>query len=401
MAVAVKEKNTKYLKLREALRHFIASHPAGTCLPSYAEMIRTYGVHQSVIDKALREFDEEKLIVREHGRGMFVSPRAAQRTIGIVFGRNVFDAGVSPVNQLMLRYAEKRSCIHTENASFFINIPQVPVEPYGIRVCRDLLDAMESSRFDGVLLMTTRGKHESEWLASYGAPLVIGTNLSHLTCNAVGISMEHQEAVARLGTEALVRQGCKRIGMISMAGHQRDQGFFDDINAFRSVLESHHLEFCPELFWDRNPKPPEDSSSQPVSNEMIGYQAASDLLANGLDFDGLVCTDDMAMRGFLARMRELELKPGRDLKIATHVNRDVPVLLGYENCLTMIEVNTDEYVNQAFSLLDRLMAGEKITPGSVVKVEHCVRELPCKTEIRQQRPAKAITLKTLAMATIN
>lgn len=378
VVTTTKNRNARYLELRDALRRFIVSHPAGTCLPSYAEMIRQYGVHQSTIDRALREFDEEKLIVREHGRGMFISSRAAQRNIGIVFGRNVFDAGVSPINQMMLRYAEKRSNIYAESASFFIDVPQIPVEPYGIRVCRDLLDAMEARRFDGVLLMSPRGPHEIEWLASYNIPLVACTSVLPADCKVVGIAAGIGDGVARLGTEALVRQGCRRIGMVSLAGHQRDQGYFDDINAYRDVLSSHQLEARSEWLWDKAPKPPEDSSSQPVSNEMIGYQAARDLFGDGgsLACDGLVCTDDMAMRGFLARMRELELKPGQDLKIATHVNRGVPMLLGYEHCLTQIEADSEGVANQAFGVLDRLMAGEKILPGTVVKVDNCLRELP-------------------------
>jgi len=314
------------------------------------------------------------LILREHGRGIFISHRAAQRNIAIVFGRSVFEAGVSPVNQFLLHYAEKRSHIYAENTSFFINVPQVAVESHGLEVCRDLLDAITAKRLDGILLISPRGPHEVEWLSATGIPLVV---MSTCPGSACGVAVDFSEVV-RLGMEALIRQKCSRIALLTMYGHQRNQGYFADLNAYRAALAQHHLEARPEWVWDNAPKPPEHTCGLPASNELIGYQAGVELLKKSgkLPFDGLLCTDDMALRGFLARMRELGLEPGRNLKIATQVNRNVPVLLGYDNVITQIEIDCEATVNQAFILLDQLMAGEKITSGTTLLISNNIRELP-------------------------
>ena len=373
MVVATKNKSTKYLELRNALRQYIRTHPAGTCLPSYAEMFKLYGTRQATIDQALREFDEEKLIVREHGRGIFITPRAAQRNIAIIFGRNVFDVESSPINQFMLQYAEKQAKIFEKNANFFINVPQVSVESYPIQVCRNLMDTLNSQRLEGMLLIATRGPHEIEWLASFGIPLVVMTSCPGPAC---GVCID-DAAVVRRGVDALVCQGCRRIALLTLSGSKRKQNYRDDLSAYSESLAGHGLSADPTWIWDHAPSHPEESSGLLCSNELIGYRAGIDMLGQGapLPFDGLLCNDDMAMRGFLSRMHELGLKPGIDMQIAVQTNRSLPVLLGAQQAVIQLEINPETLVDQAFSLLDGLMSGEKITAGYTLKVNECIQEI--------------------------
>ncbi len=354
----------KYLKLRQSLRKFIKSHHPGTKLPTYAEIIRRYGVSQATVDLALRDFDEQKLIVRKSKRGIYVSPRAAQKNIGVIFGHNIFSSEISPVSRLLLKYAEEHATQNRENVSFFINTRQVMIEGHDIRVNRDLVDVLESGRLDGLLLIGSRGPAETKWLGSQDIPLVV---LSNRPGSAYGIAFDTGELV-RLGTEALVARGCERIALLSNHGHQRDQDFFDDIEAYGQVLNHHKLDRRPEWIWDKAPKPPIDSIELPVSNEELGKIAAEALFGGNPDpenlpFDGVVSTDDMLTRGFLGKLCEAGIYPETHIKISTHVNKGLPVLREYGNSLNLIEVDPEKLVDEAFAVLRKLSSGELTAPG--------------------------------------
>jgi DNA-binding LacI/PurR family transcriptional regulator len=60
----------------------------------------------------------------------------------------------------------------------------------------------------------------------------------------------------------------------------------------------------------------------------------------------------------LTALQRLGLRLGDDIKIATHANRGSPALLGWENELTMIEVDPEEIVHRMFDILERLMKGD-------------------------------------------
>jgi DNA-binding GntR family transcriptional regulator len=73
----------RHIFLRRELEAVLRSRKPGETLPSYTEMIRTYGVGQSTIDRVLRDFETSGLITRQAGKGIFVSPRASKKTAGL------------------------------------------------------------------------------------------------------------------------------------------------------------------------------------------------------------------------------------------------------------------------------------------------------------------------------
>jgi DNA-binding LacI/PurR family transcriptional regulator len=360
-----KTEEPRYMKLRRDLYEFIENNPPGAKLPSYRKMIRRYGMGQATIDQALRELDERKLIVREHKRGIFISSRAAQKNIGVIFGRDIFNFNAPPVSQMVLKYAEDYAEKHGESISFFINTRQVMIEDHGIQVNRDLLDALNSGKLDRLLLFTPRGPSEVNWLAAQNLPFVVITNCPG---KAYGVTYDIGEVV-RLGARALAERGCQRIALLTLHGHQRYQGFSDDLDAYREVLDEYGLEQRGGLIWDDAPKPPEKSPEFPVSNEeVIGRRAAEALLgqstgSSGLPFDGLVSTDDRATAGFVGAIREFGIQPGEDLRIATHANRGLPVLRENDQALIRVEVDSKKLIHEAFSVLRKLDAGELAAPG--------------------------------------
>jgi DNA-binding LacI/PurR family transcriptional regulator len=56
----------------------------------------------------------------------------------------------------------------------------------------------------------------------------------------------------------------------------------------------------------------------------------------------------------------LNIKPGTDIKIATHANKGSTALLGYEDDLTCVEVDVAELVDALYKMLEARMDGRKL-----------------------------------------
>jgi len=75
--------------------------------------------------------------------------------------------------------------------------------------------------------------------------------------------------------------------------------------------------------------------------------------------DGVISTDDMLAQGILMALHRLGITPGRGVQIATHSNRDSPVLLGWQDQIFRIEYDPGEIVQLLFETLEILMSGGK------------------------------------------
>src|SRR5439155_11831300 len=72
----------RYHQIKEALRAELARLPPGGRLPGVRALRHRFHTSQTTLDRALRELENDGLISREHGRGMFVTgPRRPPRTL--------------------------------------------------------------------------------------------------------------------------------------------------------------------------------------------------------------------------------------------------------------------------------------------------------------------------------
>lgn len=357
---------TKTMKLREFLKKYIACHPVGTRLPSYTTLMKEHGVSQNTVMNALNELVKDKKIICERRRGMFISPRAALTNIGVVFGRDIFSANAAPVSRMFLRYIEDEATTHNENISLFINTKQVMIEDHGIMVNRDLLDALNSDQMDGLILVETRGKDEVEWLLTHNLPIVTMSSYSH-TGHVVTSNIG---SMVDLAMEELIKRGCQKIALLSMYGNMGRAAFNNDMVAYKNALSRCGLKLRNDLVFQAGASPADSVNYPQVSNEQTGFQAAEFFL-NGTDqghlpFDGFICTDDRATSGFLSKLSQMGITPGQDIIIATHVNRAMPVLMGYEDKLIRIEINPEALMHKAFEVLRKLIAGQRDIPKLIL-----------------------------------
>jgi DNA-binding LacI/PurR family transcriptional regulator len=173
--------------------------------------------------------------------------------------------------------------------------------------------------------------------------------------------------LVKLGVDALKQQGCRQLGFLKpWCTWEAAQAplYSEDAKAFRDFLAAESLPYNPDLVWEARTLPLGDEYRRaltvPDTAQEQGYQALMSLFTGPYPRpDGLVILDDMMTRGALAAVRQLGLKLGKDLHIATHANKGSATLSDYRHELSLIEVDTSQLVNAMFASLEGLMAGHE------------------------------------------
>jgi DNA-binding GntR family transcriptional regulator len=83
-------------------------------MPTIQQLCELLGVSVVTLNRALSELEAQNIILRKHGVGIFVSPRIGQRTVGLVYDRDIFAAGSSPFCGLLVEAASKRATSSNE-----------------------------------------------------------------------------------------------------------------------------------------------------------------------------------------------------------------------------------------------------------------------------------------------
>jgi DNA-binding LacI/PurR family transcriptional regulator len=344
----------RYEMLRKELLHLIRKGEPGAPLPSYTEMIRNYAVGQATIDRVIREFDSAGLIVRIAGKGIFISDRAVRKNIGLVFGRNIFGAGLSPVTMMLIQHCRDRAAGKKQNFKFYLDIPATNSPEGQVPFHEQLAEDVQTGRLDGAILVWSYGPEQKAWLAGGGVPFV---SLEQFDGENNAVVIDYLDLL-RKGTLALAAQGCRRIALLSPFGYLRKEGYDRDIKKFAATLRSRGLKFDEKWVLDDRSSASIDSNGA-ATHEELGFQILQRAAgaSQALPFDGIVSLDDMLTRGAIASLKKLNIGIGSQVRIATHANRGSPALQGEEN-LTLLQVDPSEIVDAMFSILEPLMDGQ-------------------------------------------
>lgn len=354
------------------LEEIIRNGKPGDMLPSYSKMIRNFGVGQNTIDRVIREFDSAGLIIRKAGKGIFISPRASQKTIGFVLGRDIFAAGNSPICAMLMNQCQTRASRGRENFKFYVDLPEAKGTKTDVPLHQELADDIRGGRLDGIILVWSYGPQETEWIRSFNLPIVsLGAEGD---IDAHSVIIDYIDLI-RKGTSALAAAGARKIAMLSPSGYLRTTGFTRDIDTFRNTLVKHGLKFDPDLVL-------EDRSTRSINaggnanNEELGFELMANFLAkhrsseqgyldDSLPIDGLLCEDDMFTRGALAALHQASVGLENGLKIASHANKGSSVLKNYKDRLILLEIDPEEVVEAMFDLLEPMMAAETPNPQKI------------------------------------
>ena len=324
-------------------------------MPTVQQLRRDLKVSITTLDSALTKLENEKVISRKQGSGIFVSPRLNQKCVGLVCEPAFFSAGTSPFWQQLVQGARGRAVENGEAFRFYLALRSSDgTSP----LPDDLLEDIAARRIDGVLFL---GNNEAAqaWLKQREVPTVVFAGKGEYS---VELDVEQMVTVAG---QHLLGVGCERIALLSHWESRIDPPYdFRDsrgIAALRALLEKAGQPFHAHLMWDAATVG-NRVDSVPETHQEQGYQAVLNLFdGKQTPPDGLLCTDDMMTRGALAGLRRLGLEVGEEVQLVSHINRGSAVLQGEDDRIAFVEIDPAEIVATMFSQLEILM--ENKTPA--------------------------------------
>ena len=346
---SLKPKTPKTQELFHALREIATNLGPEAKLPTVAQLRREFGVSIATLDTVLTRLENQNVITRRQGSGIYVSPYLHKKTVGLVCAPEFFRAEISPFWSEIVEELRVRASLEGEVFRFYLGLPagrsQVPVH-------EDLQDDVAERRLDGVFFIGNN-PDAIQWLEAQNVAVVNFAGRAHFK-----VGIDYRDLIEQ-AVDALIGAGCRRIALMSPF-HYREK--INEIKRsshayfFERTLKTRGLDFRPELVWDAASV----LGTELQSYQEQGFDAAQKIFCGeGVARpDGLVVIDDMMTRGALAGLKKLGLAPGVDVQIASHANRGSGVLQGEEKQLMLLEVDPAEIVKAMFALLNSLMNKE-------------------------------------------
>jgi DNA-binding LacI/PurR family transcriptional regulator len=338
---SVPQRNKQPLVMDEIVRLAKSLGP-GIKLPTAQELSRRIGVTVTTLDRSLAKLEARGVIFRRQGSGIYAAARLFEKRVAVVLGHNIFHPANSPIYSLLFRHCQARAVKGNERFSFYLDLPLMNDGPSDGSAHRDIQEAMEEKRIDGVLLIQKHNNEHEVWLRSHGVPVVALS--SDLKGPGVKIDMRQ---IIDLAMATLVERGCRSVGLIGIAASQG--AFFKEAARKYGVITDPRWVICP---------PPGCFPPFDV-HKAFGRKSARTLLSrcgrDGLP-DGLIIPDDIIASGACGRFAAEGIHSTKQLQIAVLANKGSSTLADWQESLILIELDPLEVVEAMFSLLESLMA---------------------------------------------
>lgn len=337
----------------------------GVKLPTVAQMRDQMGVSIATLNTALGELEAQRIIYRKHGVGIFVSERLNHKSICLICDPSFFQAaGTSPFWNMLIERSRLRAEAHNEDFSYHFALPRsgsgIGAEPRVSPLHEGLVREIKAGCVDGILGIGL-SEGDADWLEAQRVPFVAFAGPGRYM-----VQLASQEMI-EAGVENLAQQGCRRAALWSPVAPHRPGGPSTEPTEasrwFKESLERQGLPFEGGLVEENHHIFRPDGEPHAVTHQEQGFETASRVFGDRKiePPDGILCTDDMMMVGALNAFRRLNIEPGKDVRIVTHGNVGSPVLMGWEEHLSVVANDPDEVVQNMFSLLETLMAGQTPT----------------------------------------
>lgn len=334
-------------------------------MPTIQQLCKLMGVSVVTLNRSLSELEGQNIIQRKHGVGIFVSTRLNQRTVGLVYDRDIFASGASPFCGLLVESSRERAKKSNEKFSFYLAVPSKE----GLPVHDDLVEDLRARKLDGVIFVGESNPAGARWVSEQDVPLVA---LSYTPITKYRVCIDWSESV-RIGVQALAKAGCRKIGLwIPLGaglGRSGNAEGFPELDAFRACLQAHKIPFDAALVWRDDMLHEGAALPDFGTNQEQGFRAAHEVFGDKQNRDdapdGLVILDDLMARGAIVTLQQLNLQVGEDVKIATHLNKGSQVLAPFASDISLLEIDPEEIVGALFGQLETLMNGEKLKESVV------------------------------------
>lgn len=344
-------RETKFQKVRTELETLANRLGPEQKLPSIRELSVTMGASVSTLTGALEELENQNLVYRRHGVGIFVSPSRV-KSIWLICDSQFFSRGHSPFWDVLVEHARVRALKNNEHLSMHFTLPEGQPDE---TLHHALVEEIQAGRVHGIIGIGL-GRSTAEWILSQKVPYTAFASW------APYVVAMHYTGMVQEGVEALIAQGCQRIGLWKPTepyNAERDPmpTYCPQTQTFIETLEAHQMPIDESLIrnnWHLLSEP----TREPFQQQ--GYRTAKEVFEQDqLQPDGIIITDDIMTHGALLAMARMGIKPGHDIQIASHTNKGTSVLLEEEDIIR-IEFDPEAVIQRLFALLETLMAG--VTP---------------------------------------
>ncbi len=327
----------------EALIALARARGPGVKLPTFEELCLQFSVSRTTLERALEPLERQGLLRRKHGSGIYVQPAVRLKTVGVVFGGDIFSPGFSPFWSLLLGSVRQQAGGRDLQPRAYFDLSQGSSDCDGhVQLFEDL----EAARLHGLMLFAPQSNDDYRWLDAYSVPRVAFGNAGSLW----HVSFDY-DAFFRLATAALARTGCRRVALL---GH----GVLAHLPTVEATFREAGLDGVQFDDWSYETwsKIIPGAGSHEHCARALAQRLLADIGHTPLP-DAVISTEDTATRGLVAALQQAGLQPGRDLRIVTSENTGSPVLDPFADGLTRIAFNPADVIRAALGMLDTLMAG--------------------------------------------
>jgi DNA-binding LacI/PurR family transcriptional regulator len=340
---------TKIAEVHRQLRELAYSKGPEAKLPTTRELCSLYGIGTHPLNDALDELEQQNIIYRKQGSGIFVSPKIHSKIIVVLYEASLVSGpALSPFWGMLLgaMVTEANRLSEARDYQVELRVVNSRANP-GPLLSPDLARSMSEMRVHGAIGIGLAADNP-EYVISRDRPFVAfaGAGFWHIEFDP--------EATVRCGIDALIKSGCRNIGMWRPVGVAPEIDI--ELDPFREHLAARGLRFRPELIRDHRERAKLEDCGTLLQQ---GYQLARDVFGTGGGPrpDGVVIVDDMLALGALSGLRKLGVAPMRDVMIASHANKHSYTLFDYEDSLILIENDVEELAAAMFEMLETLMIG--------------------------------------------
>lgn len=341
----------KYIWLKESLVELIRGMRSGEALPAIKDLRQIYGVSQPTVDRAIQELRSEGLLESRRGSGIYVTPLAVQRTVGIYFGENFFAPDAPRFYVALLAWLQRLAPERGFSLRYYLFDSNIDVEN-GIND-RFMMD-MDNGALKGVVLV---GNVHRSYLDGplRDIPFVILSNGEHLPDV---MQIDYAQAV-RSGVRALAGAGSRRCGLWIPSGTKIT--YLRQRDAF--LQEAAAVGLSVDAAWDYDWSISGNYGLAGYCEFMLRW---SEWQRKPQAPDALLIMDDNVTTGVLQAAKNMKLNISQDLKIATHVNKEIS---GFGKAgVIRLDFSIERIASLILARLEDKMAGRQVS-ATPVRIE--------------------------------
>ena len=338
-------------------REIIAEFKPGQRIASVTDLAKRFAVSYQTVREGLGILAEEGLIARRVGSGTFVSdpiptrrsqPRSDEdRHVAVLCERDLAD----PHASYFYRYVPQQLVRFFQEAGFatrlYVGRVAMSAPPQEKLTCLEFLEALDHRQLSGVAVLDE--PIGLDWLTALREQHVpiVGSNEP-----GDYPSLRSDKAqMSRLGTEYLLRQGCRRIALMEWLKPQAPGSPRRDpvLDGFQAALAAAGVEANPR--WIRHDLPPGAPGS--------GWEEFREIWVSEKEKpDGLLVCDDMLFLGAAMAICQMGIRVPEDLLVVTHHNKGSGLLAPFP--VAKLEFDLAEYVQLMGRALVKLMRQEPL-----------------------------------------